>query len=55
MQGEHVGAAGFSADGSLLAVGDQTGRAALWDGNVHRRAGVLRNVFPHRSARPWKR
>jgi hypothetical protein len=46
MQGEQVGAAGFSADGSLLAVGDRTGRVALRDGHVSRRANVLRNVFP---------
>ena len=45
-QGEQVGALGFSADGSLLAVGDQMGRVALWDGTASRRAGVLRNVFP---------
>lgn len=46
VQGEQMGAAAFSTDGSLLAVGDQTGRVALWDATVHRRAGVLRNVFP---------
>ncbi|MGW1751037.1 nSTAND1 domain-containing NTPase [Streptomyces sp. NPDC002092] len=46
VQGEQVGAVGFSADGSLLAVGDQMGRVALWDRTASRRAGVLRNVFP---------
>ncbi|MEV6948947.1 hypothetical protein AB0N07_44960 [Streptomyces sp. NPDC051172] len=46
VQGEQVGAMGFSADGSLLAVGDQMGRVALWDRTASRRAGVLRNVFP---------
>ncbi|NUP43000.1 MAG: hypothetical protein HOY76_39780, partial [Streptomyces sp.] len=46
VQGEQVGAMGFSADGSLLAAGDQMGRVALWDGRASRRAGVLRNVFP---------
>ncbi|WP_217213791.1 WD40 repeat domain-containing protein [Streptomyces sp. AC550_RSS872] len=46
VQGAHVGAAGFSADGSLLAVGDDLGRVALWDGTASRRAGVLRDVFP---------
>ncbi|MEU6512007.1 hypothetical protein [Streptomyces sp. NPDC046942] len=45
-QGEEIGALGFSADGSLLAVGDETGRVALWDRAVKHRAGVLRNVFP---------
>ncbi|MER5429439.1 hypothetical protein [Streptomyces sp. NPDC002588] len=46
VQGDQIGALAFSADGSLLAVGDQTGRVALWDGDVEHRAGVLRNVFP---------
>ncbi|WP_343243752.1 hypothetical protein [Streptomyces sp. SID13726] len=46
VQGEEVGALAFSADGALLAAGDQTGRVALWDGALKRRAGVLRNVFP---------
>ncbi|GAA3808856.1 hypothetical protein GCM10022403_048680 [Streptomyces coacervatus] len=46
VQGEQVGAVGFSANGSLLAAGDQMGRVALWDGTASRRAGVLRNVFP---------
>ncbi|AZQ36276.1 hypothetical protein EJ357_24770 [Streptomyces cyaneochromogenes] len=46
VQGAHVGAVGFSADGSLLAVGDDIGRVALWDGTASRRAGVLRDVFP---------
>lgn len=46
VQGDQIGALAFGADGSLLAVGDQTGRVALWDGEVRHRAGVLRNVFP---------
>ncbi|MDQ0931180.1 nSTAND1 domain-containing NTPase [Streptomyces turgidiscabies] len=45
-QGAQIAAAAFSADGSLLAVGDGSGRVTLWDGAVSRRAGVLRNVFP---------
>jgi WD40 repeat protein/transcriptional regulator with XRE-family HTH domain len=45
-QGANADAAAFSADGSLLAVGDTSGRVALWDGTVSRRAGVLRNAFP---------
>ncbi|MBE8471341.1 nSTAND1 domain-containing NTPase [Streptomyces justiciae] len=46
VQGDQIGALAFSGDGSLLAVGDQTGRVALWDGAVRHRAGILRNVFP---------
>jgi WD40 repeat protein len=46
VQGDQIGALAFSEDGALLAVGDQTGRVALWDGDVRHRAGVLRNVFP---------
>lgn len=46
VQGEQVGALAFSADGSLLAAGDQTGRVALWGPALKHRAGVLRNVFP---------
>ncbi|MFE7275577.1 hypothetical protein [Streptomyces sp. NPDC057623] len=48
VQGEQIGAVAFSGDGSRLAVGDGTGRVALWDGELRRRAGVLRNVFPAR-------
>ena len=44
--GQEIGALAFSRDGSLLAAGDQTGRVALWDGEVHQRAGLLENVFP---------
>ncbi|MFI9170723.1 WD40 repeat domain-containing protein [Streptomyces lincolnensis] len=44
--GDQVGDLAFSADGSLLAAGDRTGRVALWDGRLRRRIGVLRNVFP---------
>ncbi|MFI9828188.1 WD40 repeat domain-containing protein [Streptomyces sp. NPDC051913] len=46
VQGDQIGALAFSADGALPAVGDQTGRVALWDGAVEHRAGILRNVFP---------
>ncbi|MET8982672.1 hypothetical protein ABZX85_44555 [Streptomyces sp. NPDC004539] len=46
LQNEQVGALAFSSDGSRLAVGDRTGRVALWDGTVRHRTGVLRNVFP---------
>jgi WD40 repeat protein len=46
VQGEQLGAVGFTADGSVLVAGDRTGRVALWDGAVHGREGVLRNVFP---------
>ncbi|MFJ9633592.1 hypothetical protein ACIRU8_38460 [Streptomyces sp. NPDC101175] len=46
VQGGQIGAQAFTGDGSLLAVGDQTGRIALWDGTLGRREGVLRNVFP---------
>ncbi|WP_206743425.1 WD40 repeat domain-containing protein, partial [Streptomyces graminilatus] len=45
-QGARVGAAAFSADGSLLAVGDDSGRVTLWDAAVSRSAGVLGNLFP---------
>ncbi|MFM9610662.1 nSTAND1 domain-containing NTPase [Streptomyces niveiscabiei] len=44
VQGDQVGAFGFTADGTLLAVGDQTGRVFLWDGDARRREGILRNV-----------
>ncbi|WP_240436790.1 WD40 repeat domain-containing protein [Streptomyces sporangiiformans] len=46
VQGDEIGALAFAADGSRLAVGDQAGRVALWDGKLRARAGVLRNVFP---------
>ena len=46
VQGDEIGAFAFDTDGSLLAVGDQTGRVALWDGNARHRVGMLRNVFP---------
>ncbi|MFK0282199.1 hypothetical protein ACIQVL_17255 [Streptomyces sp. NPDC090499] len=45
VQGEQIGALSFAADGSLLAAGDQTGRVALWDGDLRRREGLLRSVF----------
>jgi WD40 repeat protein len=46
VQGDEIGALAFTADSSLLAVGDQTGRVALWDGDLRHNVGVLRNVFP---------
>ncbi|MCI3274837.1 nSTAND1 domain-containing NTPase [Streptomyces cylindrosporus] len=46
VQGDQIGALGFTADGSLLAAGDQTGRVALWDGALKHREGILRNTFP---------
>ncbi|MET9083960.1 hypothetical protein ABZX77_19105, partial [Streptomyces sp. NPDC004237] len=45
VQGEELGALSFTADGSLLAAGDLTGRVALWDGELRRRQGILRSVF----------
>ncbi|WP_416969569.1 hypothetical protein [Streptomyces sp. 4F14] len=44
VQGDEVGAFGFTADGTLLAVGDQTGRVDLWDGDARRREGILRDL-----------
>ncbi|MEU9173888.1 helix-turn-helix domain-containing protein [Streptomyces sp. NPDC048420] len=46
VQGDRISALAFSPDGSRMAAGDRTGRVALWDGDLRRRAGVLRNVFP---------
>ncbi|MGI5456378.1 hypothetical protein ACQEWB_25070 [Streptomyces sp. CA-249302] len=46
VQGDEIGALGFTADGSVLAAGDQTGRVALWDGELKHREGILRNTFP---------
>ncbi|MFF7736307.1 helix-turn-helix domain-containing protein [Streptomyces sp. NPDC007984] len=48
VQGDEISAATFSGDGSHLAVGDLTGRVALWDGDLRHKAGVLPNVFPSR-------
>lgn len=48
VQGDQIGAVAFSGDGTRLAVGDGTGRVALWDGELTRKGGVLRNVFPAR-------
>jgi WD40 repeat protein len=45
VQGEHISALAFAADGSRLAAGDLTGRVALWDGELNDRTGILRNVF----------
>ncbi|MGA5506096.1 WD40 repeat domain-containing protein [Streptomyces umbrinus] len=46
VQGDRISALAFSPDGSRVAAGDRTGRVALWDGDLRRRTGVLRNVFP---------
>ncbi|WP_217210931.1 hypothetical protein [Streptomyces sp. AC550_RSS872] len=47
VQGGQIGALAFAPDGSRLAAGDQTGRVALWDGEVRQREGrTLPNVFP---------
>ena len=46
VQGGQIGALAFGVDGSTLAVGDQTGRVDLWDGELRHREGILRNVFP---------
>ncbi|MFJ6347894.1 helix-turn-helix domain-containing protein [Streptomyces sp. NPDC092046] len=37
----------FSSDGALLAVGDASGRVALWDGRLGRRLGVLPGEESH--------
>ncbi|MFI6936691.1 helix-turn-helix domain-containing protein [Streptomyces sp. NPDC050287] len=44
--GEEIVAVAFSPDGSRAAVGDASGRVALWDGDLTHRLGVLPNVFP---------
>ncbi|MFI6439870.1 helix-turn-helix domain-containing protein [Streptomyces sp. NPDC050759] len=44
--GEETEAVAFSADGSRAAVGDASGRVALWDGSLTHRLGVLPSVFP---------
>jgi len=44
--GEEVTALAFGPRGTQLAAGAGTGRVALWDGRLSRRAGLLRNVFP---------
>ncbi|GAA3774293.1 WD40 repeat domain-containing protein [Streptomyces phyllanthi] len=46
VRGGGIRALAFTADGSRLAAGDYTGRVALWDGDLRRRAGILRDVFP---------
>ncbi|WP_329223536.1 hypothetical protein OG352_39235 [Streptomyces sp. NBC_01485] len=40
-EGREISALAFSPDGTRLAVGDASGRVALWDGDVRRRTGVL--------------
>ncbi|MEU0413465.1 helix-turn-helix domain-containing protein [Streptomyces griseorubiginosus] len=44
--GQETEAVAFSADGSRVAVGDASGRVALWDGSLEHRLGVLPNTFP---------
>ncbi|WP_405820039.1 helix-turn-helix domain-containing protein [Streptomyces sp. NBC_01390] len=44
--GEEIMAVAFSPDGSRAAVGDASGRVALWDGGLTHRLGVLPSVFP---------
>ncbi|MFF0015942.1 hypothetical protein [Streptomyces sp. NPDC005374] len=44
--GQETEAVAFSADGSRVAVGDASGRVALWDGSLGHRLGVLPNTFP---------
>ncbi|WP_405721078.1 helix-turn-helix domain-containing protein [Streptomyces sp. NBC_01537] len=44
--GEEIVAVAFSPDGSRAAVGDASGRVALWDGSLTHRLGVLPSVFP---------
>ncbi|MDT0479494.1 nSTAND1 domain-containing NTPase [Streptomyces doebereineriae] len=44
--GEEIVAMAFSPDGSRAAVGDASGRVALWDGSLTHRLGVLPSVFP---------
>lgn len=39
--GRKVTALAFSRDGSRLAVGDESGRVTLWDGDAEHRTGVL--------------
>ncbi|MCX5257815.1 helix-turn-helix domain-containing protein [Streptomyces canus] len=43
--GEEIEAVAFSADGSRVAVGDASGRVALWDGSLSHRLGVLPSLF----------
>ncbi|MGJ5895421.1 nSTAND1 domain-containing NTPase [Streptomyces niveiscabiei] len=44
--GEEITTLAFGPDGNRLAAGAGTGRVALWDGRLWRRAGILRNAFP---------
>ncbi|MFG2462659.1 helix-turn-helix domain-containing protein [Streptomyces sp. NPDC048523] len=44
--GQETEAIAFSADGSRVAVGDASGRVALWDGDLGHRLGVLPSTFP---------
>lgn len=44
--GEEIEAVAFSADGSRVAVGDASGRVALWDGDLGHRLGVLPSTYP---------
>ena len=44
--GEQIDAVAFNADGSEVAVGDASGRVALWNGDLTRELGVLPSTFP---------
>ncbi|QKZ24794.1 hypothetical protein HUT05_16435 [Streptomyces chartreusis] len=46
VQGDGVSAIAFAPDSSRLAVGDLSGRVALWNSALRHRTGILRNVFP---------
>ncbi|MFE7764689.1 WD40 repeat domain-containing protein, partial [Streptomyces sp. NPDC057438] len=45
VQRDAVETIAFAPDGSRLAAGDGTGRVAIWDGDLRRREGILKNVF----------
>ncbi|MFJ9631819.1 hypothetical protein ACIRU8_29385 [Streptomyces sp. NPDC101175] len=42
--GRNITALAFDSDGSRLAVGDATGRVALWDGDARHRLGTLTGI-----------
>ncbi|MBK3563250.1 MULTISPECIES: hypothetical protein [unclassified Streptomyces] len=48
--GEDVDAVAFNASGTLVAVGDASGRVALWNGTLTRQLGVLPDAFPPSTA-----
>ena len=47
-EGQGISALAFGPDGPLLAVGDETGRVALWDGALHHRRNLLVNEIEPR-------